>query len=204
MPNWETHLEISNRINKVYGFEGMEFKKFLFGSILPDINNSHIVKDISTKLHHEVTHYHDDAKPSYLVFYDKYKEQIDGKDPMFIGVITHLYTDYTWNNNFYTNVAKRNYPESDRVKLRIMKQSDFQIFNNRFENNFIDISTDEEIKSLYDETKKIPEMNLISDDISRVIEFLKTQNFYESQLQFYTIEELEELLEKTVERLLKK
>ena len=61
MPNWKTHLEVSNRINKVYRFEGIDFKKFLIGSILPDINNSHIVKDISTKLYHEVTHYHDEV-----------------------------------------------------------------------------------------------------------------------------------------------
>ena len=204
MPNWKTHLEISNRINQVYGFKGMDLNKFLLGSVLPDINNSHIVKDISTKLYHEVTHYHSDDKPSYLVFYDKYKEQIDANDPMFVGVVTHLYTDYTWNNNFYTNIENRNYPEADRTKLRIMKQSDFQIFNNKFEKNFIDVSGVEEIRELSDEVKRIPEMRLIEDDIKKVIEFLKIENFYEAELQFYTIEELNELLEKTVLKLSQK
>ena len=204
MPNWKTHLEISNRINQAYGFEGMDFKKFLLGSILPDINNSHIVKDISTKLYHEVTHYHDDVMPSYLVFYKKYKEEIEAKNPLFVGVVTHLYTDYTWNGNFYTNVAKRNYPETDRTKLRIVKQSDFQIFNNKFEKNFIDIKDEYEIELLCDECKKIEEVSLVYDDIRRVIEFLKIENFYNANLQFYTIEELEELLEKTVVSLSKK
>ena len=204
MPNWKTHLEVSNRINKVYRFEGIDFKKFLIGSILPDINNSHIVKDISTKLYHEVTHYHDEAMPSYLVFYNKYKEQIEKRDPLFVGVVTHLYTDYTWNGNFYTNVAKRNYPETDRTKLRIMKQSDFQIFNNKFEKNFINVVDEKEIEELCEDCKKISEVSLILDDIRRVIEFLKIENFCDANLQFYTIEELDELLEKTVERLSKK
>lgn len=204
MPNWKTHLEISNRINKAYDFDGMNFKKFLYGSILPDINNSHIVKDISTKLHHEVTHYHELGMPSYLVFYNKYKEQIDEKDPLFVGVVTHLYTDYTWNSDFYTKVSKRNYPENDRTKLRIMKQSDFQIFNNKFEKNFIDVVNEKEIECLCEESKKIPEVSITHEDVKRVIEFLKIENFYAATMQFYRTEDLEELLEKTVERLSKK
>lgn len=204
MPNWKTHLEVSNRINQTYGFTGMDLKKFLFGSILPDINNAHIVTDISKKLYHEVTHYYDEAMPSYLVFYNKYKEQIEAKEPIFLGVVTHLYTDYTWNGNFYTNLAKRNWPETDRTTLRIMKQSDFGIFNNRFKERFIDVETDEEIEILLDESKKIAEFSLIKEDIKHVLDFLKIENIHDATMQFYTEDELEELLEKTVERLTQK
>ena len=204
MPNWKTHLEISNKINKSYDFEGMDYKIFLFGSILPDINNSHIVKDISTKLNHEITHCFDESAPSYLVFYKRYKKQIESKDPLFVGYVTHLYTDYTWNNNFYTEVKKRNYPAEDRVALRIMKQSDFGIFNNKFESRYIEISSDQEIEILYNECNKISEVDVTKDDVKKVIEFLKKQNFHDATLQFYTIEELDELLEKTVASLFKK
>lgn len=204
MPNWKTHLEISNRINKNYGFEGMEFKKFLFGSILPDINNSHIVKEISTKLNHEITHCFEESSPSYLVFYKRYKKQIESKNPLFLGYVTHLYTDYTWNNNFYTEVKKRNYPETDRVTLRIMKQSDFGVYNNKFEECCIEVNTIEEIETLYNACLEISEVNVTKEDINRVIEFLKKKSFHEADMQFYTIEELDELLEKTVESLSKK
>lgn len=198
MPNWKTHLEISNRINKMYGFEGMAFKKFLFGSILPDINNAHVVENISTKLGHKTTHCYEKEIPSYLVFYRKYKEQIDRKDPLFVGYVTHLYADYTWNGDFYTNVKKRNYPESDRDTLRRIKWNDFGIFNNKFIEHYIDISSHDEIESLYDECKNISEVSVTKQDISSVIEFLTKQSFNNATLQFYTIEELEELLEKTV------
>lgn len=204
MPNWKTHLEISNRINKNYGFEGMKFKKFLFGSILPDINNSHIVKNISTKLHHEVTHCFEEDTPSYLVFYERYKKQIENRNPLFVGYVTHLYTDYTWNNNFYTEVKKRNYPETDRVTLRIMKQSDFGVYNNKFEECCIEVNTIEEIENLYNACLEISEVNVTKEDITRVIEFLRKKSFHEADMQFYTIEELDELLEKTVESLSKK
>ena len=67
--------------------------------------------------------------------------------------------------------------------------------------NFIDIIDDNEIDCLKDESKKIEEVSLTFDDVKRVIEFLKTENFYDGILQFYKIEDLEVLLEKTVERL---
>ena len=204
MPNWKTHLEISNRINQTYKFSGIDFKKFLLGSILPDINNSHIVKDISEKRNHEITHCFEEGIPSYLVFYRRYKNQIDAKDPIFVGYVTHLYTDYTWNNNFYTNIAERNYPEKDKVALRIMKQSDFGAFNNKFKDQCIDVSGDSEFEILLNETKKINEVSVTFEDLSRVVEFLKKQELYDDTLQFYTMEELEELLEETVVCLTKK
>lgn len=197
MPNWKTHLEISNRINKSYGFEGIDYKIFLFGSILPDVNNSHIVEDISTKLGHKITHCFEESLPSYLVFYKKYKEQIESRNPLFVGYVTHLYADYTWNGDFYTNIKKRNYPETDRTTLREMKWSDFGVFNNKYEAHYIDISSDEEIEILYNECKKISEVDITKEDVKKVIEFLKKQSFHNANLQFYTIEELEELLEKT-------
>lgn len=203
MPNWKTHLEISNQINKVYGFKGMDFKKLLLGSILPDINNSHIVKEISQKINHEITHCYAKEVPSYLVFYRKYKKEIENKNPIFIGYVTHLYTDFTWNNNFYTNVSKRNYPDDDKVALRVMKQSDFRIFNNQFENRNIDILNDEELDLLEKECKNISEVSITKEDISKVTDFLKENHFYDAKLQFYTIEELDILLKETVQKLTK-
>lgn len=204
MPNWKTHLEISNRINKGYGFEGMELKKFLLGSILPDINNSHVVENISVEIKNEITHFYQKDKPSYIVFYEKYREQIDKKDPLFIGYITHLYTDYTWNNGFYTKLKKENYPETDRDTLRKMKWNDFAVFNNKFMELCIDIYLDDEVESIYNNCKNIKEINVSERDIRLSIEFLKKKIFYEADVQFYTIKELDELLEKTVESLSKK
>ena len=132
MPNWKTHLEISRRLNEKYKFNDKDYELFLIGSILPDINNSYVVTDISQKIGHSVTHFWNQEKPSYICFYNKYQQDIDEHNPVFVGYVTHLYTDYTWNNNFYTSVSKRNFIEKDKEKLRILKQSDFKIYNNKF------------------------------------------------------------------------
>ena len=160
MPNWKTHLEISNRINKVYGFEGIEFNKFLFGSILPDINNAHVVEKVSVEIKNEVTHFYQKDMPSYLIFYKKYREQIENKNPLFVGYVTHLYTDYTWNNAFYTKVNKENYPETERDALRKMKWNDFAIFNNQFIDNGINLLLNDETEKILEDCKNIEEIIL--------------------------------------------
>ena len=47
MPNWKTHLEVDKRLNNKLKLKDNEYIEFLFGNILPDINNAFIVSDIS-------------------------------------------------------------------------------------------------------------------------------------------------------------
>ncbi len=201
MPNWKTHLEISNKINKLYGFEGLDLKKFLFGSILPDINNAHVVEKVSVEIPNEITHFYKKDMPSYLIFYEKYKEQIDAKNPLFVGYVTHLYTDYTWNNAFYTKIDKDNYPETDRNTLRKMKWNDFAIFNNQFIENVIDVFRDEEIENIFKECQIIEEIHVSKEDVNSAVNFLMRKEIYQGDMKFFSIEELEILLDETVKRL---
>ena len=117
MPNWKTHLEISKRLNEKYKFNEKDFELFMFGSILPDINNSYVVTGISKKISHDTTHFRSKEVPSYILFAEKYKKQIDDKNPIFVGYVTHLFTDYMWNNNFYTSVARREFEEETGHKI---------------------------------------------------------------------------------------
>lgn len=202
MPNWKTHLEISRRLNEKYKFNDKDYELFLIGSILPDINNSYVVTDISKKIGHSVTHFWNQEKPSYICFYNKYQQDIDEHNPIFVGYVTHLYTDYTWNNNFYTSVSKRNFIEKDKEKLRILKQSDFKIYNNKFVDRHIELKN-----NLYEEVleriKVISEVDIIRKDLENVCEFLKENHKYIAKYQFYTEQELDELLDKTIIGLLK-
>ena len=174
----------------------------MIGSILPDINNSYVVTDISKKIGHSVTHFWNQEKPSYICFYNKYQQDIDEHNPIFVGYVTHLYTDYTWNNNFYTSVSKRNFIEKDKEKLRILKQSDFKIYNNKFVDRHIELKN-----NLYEEVleriKVISEVDIIRKDLENVCEFLKENHKYIAKYQFYTEQELDELLDKTIIGLLK-
>ncbi|MBQ8299063.1 MAG: hypothetical protein IJX99_10430 [Clostridia bacterium] len=200
MPNWKTHLEISKRLNEKYKFNEKDYELFLIGSILPDINNSYVVTNISKKISHDITHFRNKEIPSYILFYEKYKMEIDSHNPLFVGYVTHLFTDYMWNNNFYTSIKKRKLEETDKEKLRIMKQSDFKIYNNKFMDDFIDIKYNS-YESILEEIKKISEVDIIKKDIETVCDALKKKLIYEASYQFYTEKELDELLEKTVNEL---
>ena len=43
MPNWKTHIEIGLRLNEELKYDKKNLNLFLFGSILPDINNGYLI-----------------------------------------------------------------------------------------------------------------------------------------------------------------
>lgn len=200
MPNWKTHLEIGKRIAKRLNYQDEEMNLFLLGNILPDINNCYIVKNISTQLGHHYTHYSDDETPSYIRFENEFKNYIP-KNVLIFGYFTHLYTDYIWNDDFYTKVAQRGMNTISHDILRIMKQADFQRYNNEFcENNSIQIS---DLNKALLEIQKIDRVSITRADIEEVIHFLNAQKSDgDYHFEFYQKEELDILLEKTVRNVL--
>ena len=195
MPNWKIHIEIGKRLNSKLKYNEQELNLFLLGTILPDINNSYVVTNIYKKIEHDITHFKNLINPSYEAFYNKYKTEIDSKNPMFIGYLSHLYTDYKWNKYFKEKIEKLNIHTENRDELRIMKQNDFKIYNNKFIKNVIQIdSVDVALK----EIQKIDEISIARNDILNVIDFIYNQKEYKGELNFYTIEELDKLLEETV------
>ena len=70
MPNWKTHIEFGKRVNKKLNYTDKELELFLFGNLLPDINNGYMIPDISTKIDHEITHYVIEGNYSYINFYN--------------------------------------------------------------------------------------------------------------------------------------
>ena len=195
MPNWKTHLEVGKRFNKKFNFKDEDYNLFLLGNILPDINNCYIVKDISTKISHSKTHFNNPDKPGYLMFYDKYQKYIE-KSPLFLGCYIHLFTDYTWNNNFYTRIKGTKFEDIDRDELRKIKQSDFRKYNNNFINNTIELK---DIDRVVDEINLIDEISLTKEDITKVLEYLKNQQKDETlDYKFYISKELDDLLNKTM------
>lgn len=200
LPNWKTHLEIAKRINNNEFYKGKDKELFLIGSILPDINNMYIVKEISEKISHIVTHFDNYEMTTYQYFYKKYKDKIDSKDPLFFGYYAHLYTDYTWNNDFYTEVGRRGMIKEDKDKLRVMKQSDFKVFNNKFVDNYIKIENSS-ISQIVNETKKIEEIKITSNDLENVIAYLEKDVLYEENYEFYEEQYLDSLMNKTVEKI---
>ena len=195
IPNWKTHLEVGKKLNKYLKYNTKEFNMFLLGSILPDINNSHIVTDISEKIGHDVTHIRKQKNPSYIEFYNKYLEEIINNNPIFVGYLTHIYTDEIWNAHFYKKNEIIKMKDKSHDELRIMKQKDFEIYNSKFIDNVIEIDN---ITEVLEQTTKITEVSITKEDIEKVIEFLKNQKGIDGELKLHTEDELAKLLDETI------
>lgn len=196
MPNWKIHLEIAKKINKKFNYTQNKLEEFYLGNILPDINNCFIVKDISTKLEHKYTHYQDEIEiPSYKNFEKIYKNKIY-EEPIIFGYYIHLYTDYTWNNYFYTN-----FNENEKLRglsheeKRTLKQDDFKVYNNLFIDNKPKFLNKE---NLVEKSKKIDRISINKEDIEKVEKFLDEQIKTENTFKILTKEILDKMMCDTI------
>lgn len=195
MPNWKTHIEIGIRINKILKYNKSDLNLFLFGSILPDINNGYLIPDVSNKIEHDITHMGKFINSSYTDFYNKYKNEIENRKPIFLGYLFHLCTDNMWNKNFYSRVKNEKIKVENFDELRIIKQSDFRVYNNNFIENIIEIDN---IDYLLNEIKNIEEVVIEKEDVFKSLKFLKEQEIYNEKLRFYSLEELDNIIDDTI------
>jgi hypothetical protein len=194
MPNWKTHVEFGKRVNKKLNYTGEELELFLLGNLLPDINNGYMIPDVSTKIDHEVTHYVVEGNYSYVNFYNGYKEKLKG-NPLLMGYFTHLFLDYNMNNNFYTTYRDANLQKYERKQLRIMKQSDFRLYNNKFLENFIELK---DIDNAVVKAKELCDISINKEDVIKIVEFLKKKIHYDAEYFFYSETELDNLFESII------
>lgn len=195
MPNWKTHLEIGNRLNKYLKFDNKKLNEFLLGSILPDFNNRYIVKNISSQIGHTITHFKTNDKTTYNNFMNKYKDELVQLNPVFLGYFIHLFIDYFWNNNYYTNIAGHEIEGKSPDERREIKQHDFKVYNNYFMDDIITIDDKE---SLLNEIKKISEVSVTEEDVVSVENFLNQKIIYKGDYIFYSKEQLDNLMDESV------
>ena len=182
MPSWAIHLQAANLLYK--RTKNMDKNKFIFGNILPDINNGYVIKEISKTVSHIITHFSVDKDfGNYETFYNKYKENI--KNPLVIGYLTHLLTDFYFNDLTYSKKGLYNREgkfigiklNSGKDKIctkeeaRILKTNDFKIYANYiYENNKIDeLKYDNEILLVND---IIEEISIKENDILNTIKYI--------------------------------
>ena len=134
MPSWNIHLEAGDRVARKIKFSGQKRKEFLFGCLLPDINNGYINR-VKTEKPHEATHYTYDKKSS-LNFYANYKNEVDKLDPLCLGYLFHLYTDGFFNYDFYRTIKRSPLGEGlEREEKRKIKHHDFWLYDLNFKHN---------------------------------------------------------------------
>ena len=205
MPNWKVHLEIGNKVNEKLNNNINDSTMFLFGSVLPDVNNGYLVKDVSKVISHGGTHYSGEIFKGYKIFYEKYAKEIR-INPLFQGYFAHLITDFFWNNYFYADFYKKNkeeLKELNREELRILKQDDFKIYDSLFYKDVIEGADDDKI---LESAKKINEISINKKDVKNVLEYIKKNaNIVPEKKEFKVLkkEDLDKLMNDTIKYIYK-
>ena len=195
MPTWETHLEIAKRIAKRLKFKNEEYEEFLLANLLPDRNCAYAIEDVSKVLKHSYTHYN-----NFLDFYLQKKKYMN--NITVFGYFSHLFSDYIWNNNFYTKKIKNfDVNKLSKDEIRFLKQNDFRFHGNLYYENRIDIKN---LNIFLDKIKVLDKISLNKNDLEKILKYIN-DNEYELKkinLTFYTKEELENLCNETVDKII--
>lgn len=200
MPSWNIHLEAGKKVARKLKLSGEKRKEFLFGCLLPDINNGYINR-VSIEKPHESTHYAFNQKSS-LNFYADHKKEVDKKDPIFLGYLFHLYTDGFFNYDFYRTIKRSPLGEGlEREEKRKIKHHDFWIYDLNFHHH-LGISPSE-AKILARSANRISAVTITPEDILDVEEVLVKNNLGEKlkkeKYLFYTKKRLDNLMEDMIE-----
>lgn len=194
VPNWKTHLEIAKKVNLKLNYSGRDLELFMIGNILPDINNGHIVRDISVIYRHGYTHYKDDGFYTYRNFEKYYDVK---SNPLLYGYFIHLYSDFKFNNDFYTNLSA-DISDLSLDELRILKQSDFKVYNNKYINNKLTVTDFDYIVNI---SKMVDHVSINRDDLIKVVNFVNNQGIYEDNYKYYKEKELDNLINTVIDNI---
>lgn len=217
MPRWGEHLMIANKIlNKNQNRIKIDKNLFLFGNILPDVQDGYLIKDISHIVKHTINHYDfNNGKNVYENFYDKYCNQLDNS--IVLGYLSHLMTDYLWNKMFderciidsnnefigYYN-SENQVVKKDKENARLDKQTDFRIFENYIFCNF-DVDIPKYNENILKNCNSIKTVNINKEDIEKVLNYinnLKDNLICNENLKIFNKEELESYMELSSKRIL--
>lgn len=211
MPSWAIHLNIAKELSKNMAEETKE--SFILGNILPDVNVGYLINPISKQIPYTITHYgrwkklEKDTRelPDYEEFIKEYKKDL--KNPIVLGYLSHLMTDYYWN--YHTFVKKgiyengklvgvygdKNFILGDSEVIRKTKVSDFNVFSRYlYENGIVDIPNFN--NKLADLVEPIKEIHIEEQDLQGVNKYfeeipekIKEEN---QEYKVYSFKELEE------------
>jgi len=192
MPRWKTHIEIAKRCNDFLKYNDNDYMLFIFGNILPDINNGYIISNIDKIVDRNITHFKiSNSHKIHNNFLNTYKDKIN--NPLVFGYYTHLFTDYYFNNYTYTKLSN-SFKNKEKDELRKIKQNEFKIYDNNFNDNNIFIS---DINLLLNELNLINEISISKNDINKIITFLNKKES-NTNLNHFTTKELDNILNNVI------
>lgn len=185
MPSWGIHLATAKKVLEKINIE--DENDFIFGNILPDIENGYLFRDVSHIVSHPITHY--DLYPrekfsSHNRFFNIYEDNMNNK--VILGYLVHLLTDNLWNKDFYEKKAIFNEKEIVGIKLlekvensnfdtvRKIKQRDFKIFADYlFSKDCVVEPTFDQ--KLIEKSNAISVININEKDIKKSIDYINKE-----------------------------
>lgn len=193
MPSWIVHLATANEVMKSIKVENKN--SFLVGNLIADAQR-HVVSDFSIYVPYEISHHASiqeigsgkEKLPNIQEFIKKYKNDL--KNPMVLGYLTHLLTDYYWNLTTYQRYTIRDEngnfiglklsdgskllcQKEERIKL---KHKDFGIFKNyMIKNKSYEIPRYED--RLLNDLKPIDEIPFNKEDINKIIKYIENESY---------------------------
>ena len=218
MPSWAIHLKVAKELAKDMSED--EYQHFLLGNLLPDVNVGYLINPISKKIPYSITHYGKmetyDGKtrefPDYEGFIQKYAKEI--KEPIMLGYLAHLATDFYWNYQVYIQKGiyqngkmigikgKENIIFGEGELLRQTKVGDFNSFSYYlYHNHLVPIPNFKE--DLIKGTQKVNEIHIENIDIKGVNQYF--QNISEKikreskVFKIFSLAEMEQDLKENVE-----
>lgn len=234
MPTWGVHLSVATNlikeIEKVKKVTQKEKNEFLFGNILPDVNNGYVIKNVSNIIPHKITHFEDKEfkgtysdKPGYINFYEKYKEELN--NPVILGYYTHLMTDYYFNTITYKQYGIFD-EKNNRIGVKLnngtnliiggdeprrMKANDFKIYSYYLYNN-ADVQMPKYDENILENVKLVKNIKLEQEDIYKSTKYLaecmnKPEIIFnmaeDKEYKIYTESELKKTEEQCIEFIMK-
>lgn len=203
MPSWNVHLEAGERLVDKLKFTDEEQKEFLFGCLLPDINNGYVNHPHVVKTHDD-THYKFGGQSSHN-FYDKYREQIDDQDPMYLGYLFHLYADGYFNYDFETKIKGTPIAKKTLIEQENLKHNDFWLYGTTF-CHVLDVAG--EVEELAKKANQIEPVEIDIDDIIELAGIIRVDeindNIRDNKYILYTKKDFDKLLENMIKEFTKK
>lgn len=218
MPSWAIHLKVAQALSKK--IENKNKDSFILGNILPDVNVGYLIQPISKEIQYSVTHYgrrqtfegKTRELPDYKEFIKDYS--LDIENPIVLGYLTHLLTDFYWNYNTYIEKGiyendnmvaiknGKNVVYGDKETLRKIKVNNFNSFSiYLYQNNLVEIPNFQ--KDLWKETRIIKQIHIEESDLIGVNQYFA--NIYEKikneeqEYKIYSLEDMKEGVKNNIE-----
>ena len=179
MPTWNVHLAVAKKIAKELDIKEKDI--FMLANLFPDYD----------KVSKEITHYlttkinRKENLPNLDRFTNKYKDKFT--NPVILGYLTHLLTDYyfnkiTYNEHYIYNDneeligmklknGKEKYAK-DVKNLTKIKHSDFKLFGEYLAKNRY-ISIPKYDSKILDYKKDLKEVDISEEEIIKLTNYLK-------------------------------